>query len=162
MTDERFSPSGIPIQLTYRPDDAPVDYARDLGDAGRFPFTRGVQPTMYRGRLWTMRQYAGFGTAAETNTRFKLLLAAGQTGLSTAFDLPTQMGIDSDSPRALGEVGRVGVAIDTVEDMHALLADLPLDRVSTSMTINATASVLLAMYVVVAEERRMARASLSG
>jgi methylmalonyl-CoA mutase N-terminal domain/subunit len=117
---------------------------------------------MYRGRLWTMRQYAGFGTAAETNTRFKLLLEAGQTGLSTAFDLPTQMGIDSDSPRALGEVGRVGVAVDTVEDMHALLADLPLDRVSTSMTINATASVLLAMYVVVAEERGISRDKLSG
>jgi methylmalonyl-CoA mutase N-terminal domain/subunit len=161
-TDDRFSPSGIPIQVAYRPDDAAVDYATDLGDPGRFPFTRGVQPTMYRGRLWTMRQYAGFGTAAETNARFKLLLAAGQTGLSTAFDLPTQMGIDSDSPRALGEVGRVGVAIDTVEDMHALLADLPLDRVSTSMTINATASILLAMYVVVAEERGIARASLSG
>ncbi|MBV9880218.1 MAG: methylmalonyl-CoA mutase [Gemmatirosa sp.] len=162
MSDERFSPSGIAIHPTYRPDDAPIDYARDLGDAGRFPFTRGVQPTMYRGRLWTMRQYAGFGTAAETNARFKLLLEAGQTGLSTAFDLPTQMGIDSDSPRALGEVGRVGVAIDTVEDMHALLAGLPLDRVSTSMTINATASVLLAMYVVVAEERGIARTALSG
>jgi len=162
MTDDRLSPSGIPIRLTYRPEDAPVDYARDLADAGRFPFTRGVQPTMYRGRLWTMRQYAGFGTAAETNARFKLLLEAGQTGLSTAFDLPTQMGFDSDSPRALGEVGRVGVAIDTVEDMHALLDGLPLDRVSTSMTINATASTLLAMYVVVAEERGIAREQLSG
>src|SRR5687768_7900529 len=162
MSDDRFSPSGLPIRVAYRPDDAPVEYARDLGDAGAFPFTRGVQPTMYRGRLWTMRQYAGFGTASETNARFKLLLEAGQTGLSTAFDLPTQMGFDSDSPRALGEVGRVGVAIDTVEDMHALLADLPLDRVSTSMTINATASVLLAMYVVVAEERGIARDALSG
>jgi methylmalonyl-CoA mutase N-terminal domain/subunit len=162
MSEDRLSPSGIPVRLAYRPDDAPVDYARDLGDAGKFPFTRGVQPTMYRGRLWTMRQYAGFGTAAETNARFKLLLEAGQTGLSTAFDLPTQMGFDSDSPRALGEVGRVGVAIDTVEDMHALLADLPLDRVSTSMTINATASILLAMYVVVAEERGIARDKLSG
>src|SRR5687768_13408990 len=117
---------------------------------------------MYRGRLWTMRQYAGFGTAAETNTRFKHLLAAGQTGLSTAFDLPTQMGLDSDSPRALGEVGRVGVAIDSVEDLHLLLADLPLDRVSTSMTINATAAILLAMYVVVGEERGVARDKLSG
>src|SRR5919199_455305 len=162
MSDERFSPSGIPIQLTYRPDDAPVDYARDLGDAGRFPFTRGVQPTMYRGRLWTMRQYAGFGTAAETNRRFRLLLDAGQTGLSVAFDLPTQMGLDSDSPRARGEVGRVGVAIDTVDDMHLLLAELPLDRVSTSMTINATAGTLLAMYVVVAEERGIPRRRLSG
>jgi methylmalonyl-CoA mutase N-terminal domain/subunit len=145
-----------------RPSDAPVDYERDLGDPGQFPFTRGVQPTMYRGRLWTMRQYAGFGTAAETNRRFRLLLDAGQTGLSVAFDLPTQMGIDSDSPRALGEVGRVGVAIDTVDDMHVLLDQIPLDRVSTSMTINATASTLLAMYIVVAEERGIARDKLSG
>src|SRR5688500_9783621 len=129
---------------------------------GTFPFTRGVQPTMYRGRLWTMRQYAGFGTAAETNVRFRLLLDAGQTGLSVAFDLPTQMGIDSDAPRAAGEVGRVGVAIDSVEDMHALLADLPLDQVSTSMTINATASTLLAMYIVVAEERGIARDAIGG
>jgi len=159
---ERLSPSGIAVAPVYRPGDAAVDYAADLGDPGQFPFTRGVQPTMYRGRLWTMRQYAGFGTAAETNARFKHLLQAGQTGLSVAFDLPTQMGIDSDSPRALGEVGRVGVAIDTVEDMHALLADLPLDRVSTSMTINATASTLLAMYVVVAEERGVPREKLSG
>ena len=159
---ERLSPSGIPIAPVYRPADAALDYDAELGDPGRFPFTRGVQPTMYRGRLWTMRQYAGFGTAAETNARFRLLLQAGQTGLSTAFDLPTQMGIDSDSPRALGEVGRVGVAIDTVEDMHALLAEIPLDRVSTSMTINATASTLLAMYVVVAEERGIAREKLSG
>src|SRR5689334_3358463 len=156
------SPSGLPIEPVYRPDDAPVDYGRDLGDPGEFPFTRGVQPTMYRGRLWTMRQYAGFGTAAETNRRFRLLLDAGQTGLSVAFDLPTQMGIDSDSPRALGEVGRVGVAIDTVEDMHVLLDGIPLDKVSTSMTINATASTLLAMYIVVAEERGIARGTLSG
>ncbi|MEO7182371.1 MAG: methylmalonyl-CoA mutase family protein, partial [Gemmatimonadaceae bacterium] len=144
VASERHSPSGIPIPTVVRPGDSSVDYARDLGDPGEFPFTRGVQPTMYRGRLWTMRQYAGFGTATATNERFKLLLAAGQTGLSVAFDLPTQMGIDSDSPRALGEVGRVGVAIDTVDDMHRLLADLPLDKVSTSMTINATASTLLA------------------
>src|SRR4051812_46323092 len=160
--DERLSPSGLPIAPVYRPEDAAVDYARDLGDPGRFPFTRGVQSTMYRGRLWTMRQYAGFGTAAETNRRFRLLLDAGQTGLSVAFDLPTQMGIDSDSPRALGEVGRVGVAIDSVEDMHVLLDGIPLDRVSTSMTINATAATLLAMYVVVAEERGIARGTLSG
>jgi len=117
---------------------------------------------MYRGRLWTMRQYAGFGTARQTNERFHLLLDRGQTGLSVAFDLPTQMGIDSDAPRALGEVGRVGVAIDTVEDMHVLLDGIPLDRVSTSMTINATAATLLAMYVVVAEERGIERAKLSG
>jgi len=117
---------------------------------------------MYRGRLWTMRQYAGFGTAEETNERFRLLLDRGQTGISVAFDLPTQMGIDSDSPRALGEVGRAGVAIDTVDDMHALLAEIPLDTVSTSMTINATAATLLAMYIVVAEERGIARETLSG
>jgi methylmalonyl-CoA mutase, N-terminal domain len=146
----------------YRPADAPIDYERDLGDPGQFPFTRGVQPTMYRGRLWTMRQYAGFGTSAETNRRFRLLLEAGQTGLSVAFDLPTQMGIDSDDPRALGEVGRVGVAIDTVDDMHVLLEGIPLDRVSTSMTINATASTLLAMYIVVAEERGVGRDQVSG
>jgi len=158
----RSTPSGIPVGAVYRPDDASTDYARDLGDPGHFPFTRGVQPTMYRGRLWTMRQYAGFGTAAETNGRFHHLLAAGQTGLSVAFDLPTQMGIDSDSPRALGEVGRVGVAIDSVEDMHALLHGLPLDTVSTSMTINATAGVLLAMYIVVAEERGVSRQQVSG
>src|SRR5205085_5569463 len=150
------------IQPVYRPEDAPIEYGRDLGDPGSFPFTRGVQPTMYRGRLWTMRQYAGFGTAAETNRRFRLLLEAGQTGLSVAFDLPTQMGIDSDDPRALGEVGRVGVAIDTVDDMHVLLDGIPLDRVSTSMTINATASTLLAMYVVAAEERGITRDKISG
>jgi len=156
------SPSGIPIAAAYGPGDVPPGTDEALGAPGQFPFTRGVQPTMYRGRLWTMRQYAGFGTAAETNARFRLLLDAGQTGLSVAFDLPTQMGIDSDHPRALGEVGRVGVAIDTVEDMHLLLDGLPLDQVSTSMTINATASTLLAMYIVVAEERGIARAALSG
>ena len=160
--DERLTPSGIPVAAVYRPNDADIEYAHDLADPGQFPFTRGVQPTMYRGRLWTMRQYAGFGTAAETNARFHHLLGAGQTGLSVAFDLPTQMGIDSDSPRALGEVGRVGVAIDSVEDMHVLLDRLPLDTVSTSMTINATAGVLLAMYIVVAEERGISRSQLSG
>jgi len=159
---ERLSPSGIPIPGVVRPDDVPVDYARDLADPGQFPYTRGVQPTMYRGRLWTMRQYAGFGTARSTNERFRLLLEAGQTGLSVAFDLPTQMGIDSDSPRASGEVGRVGVAIDTVDDMHVLLDGIPLDKVSSSMTINSTASTLLAMYIVVAEERGIARSALSG
>jgi methylmalonyl-CoA mutase N-terminal domain/subunit len=159
---ERLSPSGIPVEPVYRPEDGVTDYEQQLGDPGAFPYTRGVQPTMYRGRLWTMRQYAGFGTAAETNARFRHLLDAGQTGLSVAFDLPTQMGIDSDSPRAVGEVGRVGVAIDSVEDMHALLDGLPLDTVSTSMTINATASTLLAMYIVVAEERGISREKLSG
>jgi methylmalonyl-CoA mutase N-terminal domain/subunit len=160
--DSRCSPSGVPIAPVYRPGDAALEYAEALGDPGTFPFTRGIQPTMYRGRLWTMRQYAGFGTAAETNARFRLLLGAGQTGLSVAFDLPTQMGLDSDSPRAAGEVGRVGVAIDTVEDMYALLAEIPLERVSTSMTINATAATLLAMYLVVADERGVAWTRLAG
>jgi len=159
---ERLSPSGIPVPVFVRPTDRGIDYEKSLGDPGEFPFTRGVQPTMYRGRLWTMRQYAGFGTAKSTNERFKLLLDAGQTGLSVAFDLPTQMGIDSDSPRAAGEVGRVGVAIDTVDDMHVLLDGIPLDKVSASMTINSTASTLLAMYIVVAEERGIARSALSG
>ena len=160
MSSDILSPSGLPIEPVYRP--AEIDYVRDLGDPGQFPYTRGVQPSMYRGRLWTMRQYAGFGTAQQTNTRFRLLLDKGQTGLSVAFDLPPQMGIASDSPRALGEVGRVGVAIDTVEDMHVLLDGIPLERVSTSMTINATAATLLAMYIVVAEERGIARAVLGG
>ena len=160
--EERYSPSGIPIAPVYRPADGALNYATELADPGQFPFTRGIQSTMYRGRAWTMRQYAGFGTAAETNARFQLLLAAGQTGLSVAFDLPTQMGIDSDAPRAAGEVGRVGVAIDTVDDMHTLLRDIPLDRVSTSMTINATAATLLAMYLVVAEERQIPWEAVSG
>ena len=160
MADDLFTPSGLPVVPVYRP--TARDYNTELGDPGVYPYTRGVQPTMYRGRLWTMRQYAGFGTAQQTNARFRMLLEKGQTGLSVAFDLPTQMGIDSDSPRALGEVGRVGVAIDTVEDMHALLDQIPLDTVSTSMTINATAATLLAMYIVVAEERGIPRAALSG
>ncbi len=146
----------------YGPADWAGDPARDLGAPGEFPFTRGVYPTMYTERLWTMRQYAGFGTAHETNRRFRRLLAAGQTGLSTAFDLPTQMGLDSDHPLAEGEVGRVGVAIDTVDDLAELFRDIPLDRVSTSMTINATAAMLLAMYVVVGEEQGVARAQLTG
>ena len=138
------------------------DDARDLGAPGEFPFTRGVYPSMYTTRLWTMRQYAGYGTADETNRRFRRLLAAGQTGLSTAFDLPTQMGLDSDHPLAQAEVGRVGVAIDTVDDLAELFRDIPLDRVSTSMTINATAAMLLAMYVVVGEEQGVARSQLTG
>ena len=155
--------SGIEVDRLYTPDDlGAFDYARDLGYPGEYPFTRGVQPTMYRGRFWTMRQYAGFGTAEETSTRFKLLLAAGQTGLSTAFDLPTQMGYDSDHPMAAGEVGRVGVAIDTLADMRALLNGIPLDRVSTSMTINATASILLAFYIAVADEQGIPRSTISG
>jgi methylmalonyl-CoA mutase N-terminal domain/subunit len=160
--DEKTSPSGISLKTVYRPEDAQLDYASELADPGQWPFTRGVQPTMYRGRFWTMRQYAGFGSAKSTNERFKLLLDAGQTGLSVAFDLPTQMGLDSDSPRSIGEVGRAGVAIDTVEDMHVLLQDIPLDKVSTSMTINATAATLLAMYIVAAEERGIARDKLTG
>jgi methylmalonyl-CoA mutase, N-terminal domain len=161
---ERFeTTSGVEVERLYTAKDvAGVDPERDLGFPGEFPFTRGIQPTMYRGRFWTMRQYAGFGTAEETNTRFKLLLEAGQTGLSTAFDLPTQMGYDSDHGMAAGEVGRVGVAIDTLEDMRTLLDGIPLDRVSTSMTINATASILLALYVAVADERGVPRAKLSG
>jgi len=158
MSDERFSPSGIPIELVYGPGDG----LNPTEGPGEFPYTRGILPNMYRGRLWTMRQYAGFGTAEETNARFRNLLDAGQTGLSVAFDLPTQMGIDSDSPLAEGEVGRVGVAIDTVDDLARLFEGIPLDRVSTSMTINSTASVLLAMYVVVAEEQGVSRDKLRG
>ena len=146
----------------YGPPDWHGDPARDLGAAGAFPYTRGIHPTMYASRLWTMRQYAGFGTAEETNERFRSLLAAGQSGLSTAFDLPTQMGYDSDHPMAQGEVGRVGVAIDTVDDLAVLFRGIPLDRVSTSMTINATAATLLAMYIVVGEEQGVARTSLTG
>lgn len=134
----------------------------DLGAAGSFPFTRGIYPDMYRGRLWTMRQYAGFGTALKTNQRFRYLLDAGQTGLSVAFDLPTQMGIDSDDSMAAGEVGRVGVAIDTLDDIDVLFDGIPLDRVSTSMTINSTAAILLALYVALADERGIARHRLSG
>ncbi len=138
--------SGTPVERLYTPlDIADLDYERDLGYPGAYPFTRGVQPTMYRGRYWTMRQYAGFGSAVETNRRFKYLLEQGQTGLSVAFDLPTQSGYDSDHPLAVGEVGKVGVAIDSIEDMKVLFDGIPLDKVTTSMTINAPASVLLAM-----------------
>ncbi len=140
----------------------PEEWSGALERPGSWPFTRGIHPTMYQARLWTMRQYAGFGTAEETNARFRALLGAGQTGLSTAFDLPTQMGYDSDAPMADGEVGRVGVAIDTVDDLHDLFRGIPLDRVTTSMTINATAAILLAMYVVVGEETGVARARLGG
>src|SRR5262245_60659257 len=128
----------------YRPDSLTT---HDTSQPGEFPYTRGIQPTMYRGRLWTMRQYAGFGSAAETNKRFKYLLENGQTGLSVAFDLPTQLGMDSDNRLAAGEVGKVGVAIDTLRDMEIMFDGIPLDRVSTSMTINATAAILLAMYI---------------
>src|SRR5512141_690509 len=131
------------------------DPQRDLGVPGSFPFTRGPQPSMYRGKLWTMRQYAGFSTAVESNRRYLYLLGRGTTGLSVAFDLPTQIGMDSDDPTARGEVGKVGVAIDSVEDMETLLAEIPLDRVSISMTINAPASILLALLLVVAERRKI-------
>jgi methylmalonyl-CoA mutase, N-terminal domain len=146
----------------YRPGDWTGDSARDLGEPGQFPYTRGVYPTMYTTRPWTMRQYAGYGTAEETNARFRQLLAAGQSGLSTAFDLPTQMGYNSDHPMAQGEVGRVGVAIDTVEDLALLFKGIPLDKVSTSMTINSTAAILLAMYVAVGDEQGVARSALTG
>ncbi len=154
---------GTPIERLYTPaDTAGLDYLRDLGFPGEYPFTRGVQPTMYRGRLWTMRQYAGFGSAEETNRRYHYLLDQGQTGLSVAFDLPTQMGYDADAPEAKGEVGRVGVAISSLKEMRALFDGIPLDRVSTSMTINATAAILLALYVAVAEEQGIPAARLTG
>src|SRR3989442_9089616 len=146
----------------YGPDDSAGDPAREQGAPGAFPYTRGPYPTMYRGRLWTMRQYAGFGTAEQTNARFRHLLAAGQTGLSVAFDLPTQMGYDSDHAMAEGEVGRAGVAIDTVDDLERLFHEIPLDKVSTSMTINATAPILLAMYVVVGEGQGVDRGQIEG
>jgi methylmalonyl-CoA mutase N-terminal domain/subunit len=161
MTDPQSS-SGVPIKASYGPADVPSDLARRLGEPGEFPYTRGVHETMYRGRLWTMRQYAGFGTAEETNARFRELLAAGQTGLSTAFDLPTQMGYDSDHPLAAGEVGRVGVAINTVDDLARVFEGIPLDQVTTSMTINATAPILLAMYLVVGEEHGVPWEKLGG
>jgi methylmalonyl-CoA mutase N-terminal domain/subunit len=163
MSDDKRTDSGIEVKPLYTAADlAGWDPATQLGDPGQPPYTRGVYPTMYRGKLWTMRQYAGFGTAASTNERFKFLLQAGQTGLSCAFDLPTQMGYDSDHPRAEGEVGKVGVAIDTLDDMRTLLADLPLDKVTTSMTINSTAAILLLMYELVAEERGVPASAISG
>jgi methylmalonyl-CoA mutase N-terminal domain/subunit len=155
--------SGIPIKRVYTPAEiADFDYMSQLGLPGEFPFTRGVQPTMYRGRLWTMRQYAGFGTAEDTNRRYRFLLEQGQTGLSVAFDLPTQIGYDSDYPLAQGEVGKVGVAIDSLKDMEILFDQIPLDKVSTSMTINAPAAVLLAMYIAVAEKQDVPPKGLRG
>jgi len=145
--------SGIEVKRVYTPSEAEIDYVEDLGFPGQYPFTRGVYPTMYRGRLWTMRQYAGYATAEESNRRYKYLLSQGQTGLSVAFDLPTQIGYDSDHPLAEGEVGKVGVAIDSLEDMEVLFDGIPLDKVSTSMTINAPAAVLLAMYITVAKKQ---------
>jgi methylmalonyl-CoA mutase N-terminal domain/subunit len=154
--------SGIENEPLVTPDSSTVDYERDLGYPGAFPFTRGVYPSMYRGRLWTMRQFAGFGTADETNERFRYLLEHGQTGLSTAFDMPTLMGYDSDHARSLGEVGREGVAIDSLEDMQTLFRGIPLGDVSTSMTINSPAAILLAYYVCVGEEQGVARDQLRG
>jgi len=155
--------SGIPVARVYTAADrTSAADVRDLGMPGEYPFTRGIQPTMYRGRLWTMRQYSGFGTARQTNARFRYLLEQGQSGLSVAFDLPTQMGYDSDHPMAAGEVGKVGVAISSIEDMDELLAGIPLDKVSVSMTINATASILLALYVASARRRGFEPKSLSG
>ncbi len=163
--DERaeFTTSwGTPVARVYGPGDLPAHCAERLGEPGRAPFTRGVHPTMYRGRLWTMRQYAGFGSAPETNKRYRFLLDQGQTGLSVAFDLPTQMGYDPDTPVARGEVGKVGVSIASLEDMLDLFEGIPLDRVSTSMTINATASILLALYVVVGRRQGIAAERLAG
>jgi methylmalonyl-CoA mutase N-terminal domain/subunit len=163
MSDHKQTDSGIEVKALYDASDLEGwDAAAKLGAPGRPPYTRGVYPTMYRGKLWTMRQYAGFGTATSTNERFKFLLQAGQTGLSCAFDLPTQMGYDSDHPRAEGEVGKVGVAIDSMADMRLLLAGLPLDQVSTSMTINSTGAILLLMYELVAEEQGVPASAISG
>ncbi|OIJ64203.1 acyl-CoA mutase large subunit family protein [Streptomyces mangrovisoli] len=159
----RESESGLPVEPVYGPDAlAGWDAARQLGEPGAYPFTRGVYPTMYTGRPWTMRQYAGFGTATESNARYQRLIANGTTGLSVAFDLPTQMGHDSDAPLAHGEVGKVGVAVDSVEDMRVLFDGIPLDQVSTSMTINAPAALLLLMYQLVAEEQGVAAGRLTG
>ena len=155
--------SGTPVERLYTPNDiAGMDYERDLGFPGQFPYTRGVQPTMYRGRFWTMRQYAGFGSAKDTNERYRYLLQQGQTGLSVAFHLPTQAGYDSDHPLSMGEVGKVGVAIDSIEDMKVLFNGIPLDKVSTSMTINAAATVLLGMYLAIAEEQGVTWDKVSG
>jgi methylmalonyl-CoA mutase N-terminal domain/subunit len=154
--------SDIPLQRVVTPSDATVDYLADLGFPGQYPYTRGVQPTMYRGRLWTMRQYAGYATAEESNARYRYLLAQGQTGLSVAFDLPTQIGYDADDPLAEGEVGKVGVSISSLDDMRMLFDGIPLDKVSTSMTINAPAAILLAMYIAVGKEQGVAPSQLRG
>lgn len=161
--DERQTHSGIPVKVVYDQTDlSDFNPLQDLGQPGSYPFTRGIHPDMYRGKLWTMRQYAGFGTAEETNRRFLYLLAQGQTGLSVAFDLPTQLGLDSDDPLARGEVGKVGVAIDTLEDMALLFRDIPLEKVSVSMTINAPAAVILAMYLVLAKKKGISWDLLAG
>src|SRR5216684_1361365 len=144
--------SGIELPIDFNPSNTEgLEYDRDLGDPAEFPYTRGIRRDMYRGRLWTMRQYAGYATAEESNARYKYLLSQGTTGLSVAFDLPTQIGLDSDDPLAAGEVGKVGVAIDSLEDMSRLFDEIPLETVSTSMTINATAATLLSLYLAVAK-----------
>src|SRR5215216_5933243 len=148
--------SGIPLKAAYRPDDLTSrgwTYEEKLGDPGQYPYTRGPHATMYRGKPWTMRMFAGFGSPEDTNQRFKFLLAEGQTGLSTAFDMPVLMGYDADNARSLGEVGREGVSVSTLEDMERLFADIPLDKVTTSMTVNCTASIILAMYFAIAQKR---------
>lgn len=150
--------SGLPVEDLYTPEDIKnLDYMKDIGFPGDYPYTRGVQSNMYRGRLWTMRQFAGFGTAEESNLRYKYLLGKGQTGLSVAFDMPTIMGYDSDHPRSLGEVGRVGVAIDSLEDMETLFNGIPLDKVSTSMTTNAPASILWCLYIATGKNKAWLR-----
>jgi len=161
--DVRYTSSGIPVKMMYTPDDLNMEqYLEKIGFPGEYPFTRGIQPDMYRGKLWTMRQYSGMGTAEETNARFRFLLEQGQTGLSVAFDLPTQMGYDSDHPLAMGEVGKTGVVVDSLADMEIIFKDLPLDRISTSMTINAPAAIFLAMYVVCAEKQGIPAEKLRG
>ncbi len=154
--------SGIPLDRVYTPADAPADYLAELGFPGEYPFTRGVQPTMYRGRFWTMRQYAGYASAEESNARYRFLLEQGQSGLSVAFDLPTQIGYDADDPMALGEVGKVGVSISSLHDMARLFEGIPLDKVSTSMTINAPATILLAMYIAVGRRQGVDESKLRG
>ncbi|HLB26918.1 MAG TPA: methylmalonyl-CoA mutase family protein, partial [Dehalococcoidia bacterium] len=162
-SDTDFRTSSTEVHPLYTPlDVAETDYDRDIGYPGEYPYTRGVQPTMYRGRLWSIRQYAGFGTPEESNERFKFLLSEGQPGLSVAFDLPTQLGYDSDDPMARGEVGKVGVAIDTLQDMETMFEGIPLDQVSTSMTINAPAAVLVAMYAVVGQKQGVANDKIQG
>src|SRR5712692_3269547 len=162
MPDHIATDSGIPVKTSYDNRDASATIVRSLGKPGEFPYTRGVYPNMYRDRLWTMRQYTGFGSARETNRRFKYLISHGETGLSTAFDLPTQLGLDSDHPRAHGEVGKVGVAISSIDDMRQLFDGIDLDKVSTSMTINSTAPILLCLYAAVGMEQRVPQKQLRG
>ena len=158
----QFKGSSLPFPRILTQGDQPPDYEERLGFPGEFPFTRGVQPTMYRGRFWTMRQYAGFSTAEDSNERYRYLLDQGQSGLSVAFDLPTQIGYDADDPMAVGEVGKVGVSISSLQDMETLFRDIPLDKVSTSMTINAPAAILLAMYIAVGKRQGVAPDKLRG